>query len=1179
MSEFEIVALPETFNYFGQSFSHIYVNENGFLTFGNSGTNKPWDDFSFGSGSSYPYSGGGRPIQYLNHAEAYDGGSSSTLNYKPDGYAFPDVYGKPGTSHEGNLDNTIFALWNDFITDADNTDWSIRQLWNSATKILTIGWYNIRSYNNTNNNREANFEVQLNFTDDSFRIVHGNFGDKFPGAGENNVFVGASKDVSCATSTGDISMCEGKDYIQLYFHDNHFGRYETPSNTFNSFQQKQGAGARSINGLYNSYFTNNQTVNGTEYCFNNTTNLSDTSCSNTYSGYNQAKGGTHFVFNPQGGGGSTKNVLLPSNIKQSYRSGHTTEFIWMHLDKDPTTLTYTPPANNATGFEDGANARDGFIGGSLSAGSAINHTTATDEIVIGGEVYTASKLETFLNNTKKVVAYAPIPLLHTNKYELAQYAGQSDVRFRRAHTIMPNFISTDYMESKDNGTDANFDFHQLRDDDHCKGNFSCIVYNTDGSTSFNAQDGSSNTKTEAHIDGMYAYAAKALDHNTHVHSNRFGNPMFWAEYVPVGQSLWYQVFNPTGRGVGLFAQLNWSCGTGKPCGESSPNKSGAPHNSQHSLFSVLIADAGDKSDFATSNTSTAGYAVSSTGTVIDGSHYWSYKRRDGRTTSTDGAYAGAEKSSQITFGINPIACVSGPDNGCFFGDNQGAGSSTIGAPSTAIITTSDPCSSGQATSFTGCHIETSGSPKNMELGVMYSMAANDSATLADQKYKTETFYQGIAQQKQYDGSTQTYVDATNLAGSNSWRTGIINTQSANTWHGRFSGHWMTDVESTQKSMPMYFRAPLTATFDATNDRVKVIASDINIYADEDWNTNTSVGDNTWYHSGGCSHEAVSWSASSCSATESVIRFQGNTGATLQFGDDDNQKETANFANSAYINKKVFGAILKNESKNIHYSNSAASFESRNVDNAGAMVTWDTIDEKDKDWLSTCSNNAGTNCQYSSSSTPEPSLEYMSWGIWAMATNDGLEYMAGEQPSAVHMGTWYAGDLLDASDWPVSRTANLAGMAMFSMWKSETVGGVTTNYNWTEGSRADGSVVFDGSGNYGVTINVHDLGRTNCDNGASSGNVCSSGAGNSATAFSQGAMGTITWTGQGSNGHPNFNSNMNMSAIVQNGVSTYKDIKGSLYGTSSHIEVGAELLYSKQDANNYLQAIGTAILSE
>ena len=34
-----------------------------------------------------------------------------------------------------------------------------------------------------------------------------------------------------------------------------------------------------------------------------------------------------------------------------------------------------------------------------------------------------------------------------------------------------------------------------------------------------------------------------------------------------------------------------------------------------------------------------------------------------------------------------------------------------------------------------------------------------------------------------------------------------------------------------------------------------------------------------------------------------------------------------------------------------------------------------------------------------------------------------------------MGTWYAGDLLDVSDWPVNRTASLAGMAVFNMFKS------------------------------------------------------------------------------------------------------------------------------------------------
>ena len=125
---------------------------------------------------------------------------------------------------------------------------------------------------------------------------------------------------------------------------------------------------------------------------------------------------------------------------------------------------------------------------------------------------------------------------------------------------------------KDNGTDANFDFHQLRDNDHCKDNISCIVYNTDGGDSFNAQDGSSTTKTEAHIDGMYGYAAKALDQNTHIASERFGDLADTADYVPVGQSLWYQVYNPNGRGVGLYAQLNWSCGTGVACGESSTNK-------------------------------------------------------------------------------------------------------------------------------------------------------------------------------------------------------------------------------------------------------------------------------------------------------------------------------------------------------------------------------------------------------------------------------------------------------------------------------------------------------------------------------------------------------------------------------------------------------------------------------
>jgi hypothetical protein len=1174
-AEYKELVLPEPFTYFGNTYSHIYINENGFVTFGNNST-KPYDN----EGIDFLSDGSNRgayPLSFFDKEKYFVGGSGGTQNLL-DGTYIPEQWGKPGSSYDGNFDNSIFALLGGYNTEGYNhptyagevSDFSIRTLWNASTKVYTIGWYNLGSGKTTNEAAEVNLEIQLNLKENSFRIIHGNFGDRFADLTNNsdarawmlNYFTGISNDLSCQTER-DISACEGKDYIQLIY----FDPYEQDKDIDNwvnvrSFQDPNWGSnddyPDAIDSMYNNYFSSPGTKrNGTNYCYTgNTGDGLSISCSSSYDS-STAKldlDGRMYEFVPQGSGGTSKKVLLPSEIKQSFRSGLSTEFMWMHLDKDPSLIAYTPPENNATGFASGPNSRSGVNSGNLNAGSVVNHTSAKDEIIIAGEVYSEEKLTSFLEDKKKVVAFAPVPLLHTNKYELGQYQGQTDVRFRHVHTIMPNFVSTDFMESKDNGTDSNFDFHQLRDDDHCKNNFDCIIYNTDGSSSFNTQDGSSSTKTEAHIDGMYGYAAKVLDNEIHVASERFGNLADNVDHVPVGQSLWYQVFNPNGRGVGLFSQINWSCGNDGACGEDSPNKSGAPHNSQQSFFSVLIADVGDKSYF--SDSSSSGYAALQTGPVIDGQHYWSYKRRDGRTTTTDGAYVGNQQSPQIAFGINPIACVSGPDNGCFFGDNQNLNSGVVGAPSTAIITTSDPCSGFGNELGMGCG--QAAGIKNMELGVMYSMEENNSRDLYDQSYKTETFYQGIAQQKQYDGSN--YVDAINLSGTNSWRSSV--TTSADTWTGRFSGHWITDVEANQKSIPMYFRAPLTVSFDGTNDRVKVIANNINIHSDPDWNANNSIGDNNWFHSGGCNSDGVSWESNSCSLAHALTR---NSGATLQFGDDDNQKNNLSFANSAYMNKKVFGAMLKNESKNINHSNSNTSFIGSNVDNAGAMVTWDTIDEKDRDTLMSCGQ--------ASCPDPEPSLEYMSWGIWSMAVNDGLEYMTGEQPSAVHMGTWYAGDLLDVSDWPVNRTAELAGMAMFNMWKSETIEGVTSNFAWTESSRADGSVIFDGSGNYNVNINVHDLGKHECSNGIN----CSSGSGTQLNNFSQSAMGTLNWQINGNQAQANFGKEY--TAEVNNGVTTWKAARGSLYGSSSHVELGAELLYSKQDLNNYLQAIGTVVLSE
>ena len=173
--------------------------------------------------------------------------------------------------------------------------------------------------------------------------------------------------------------------------------------------------------------------------------------------------------------------------------------------------------------------------------------------------------------------------------------------------------------------------------------------------------------------------------------------------------------------------------------------------------------------------------------------------------------------------------------------------------------------------------------------------------------------------------------------------------------------------------------------------------------------------------------------------------------------------------SAYLNKQVFGAMLKNQSKSI---NSNGSGFQTVGDNAGAIVTWEAIDNKDRDFMM--------------DDTTEPTLEYMTWGVWGMAMSDSRA-AADAEPAAVHMGTWYAGDLLDPSDWPVNRTATLAGMAMFDVFARLTNSATyrtQKNYHWTEGTGVTGTVNFAADGKYTVSITAENLGKsTGCADAA------------------------------------------------------------------------------------------------
>ena len=126
-----------------------------------------------------------------------------------------------------------------------------------------------------------------------------------------------------------------------------------------TFQNPDGNNSsNNIDSMFNSYFQSPATArNGTTYCYvgaGGSTSLS----SGCLGGYNATTArlddnGRMYSFTPQGSTGSTKDVLLPSDIKQAYSLGTQAEFMWMELRLPSTTLTYTPPEMNATGFTQG----------------------------------------------------------------------------------------------------------------------------------------------------------------------------------------------------------------------------------------------------------------------------------------------------------------------------------------------------------------------------------------------------------------------------------------------------------------------------------------------------------------------------------------------------------------------------------------------------------------------------------------------------------------------------------------------------------------------------------------------------------------------------------------------------------------------------------------------------------
>jgi hypothetical protein len=252
-------------------------------------------------------------------------------------------------------------------------------------------------------------------------------------------------------------------------------------------------------------------------------------------------------------------------------------------------------------------------------------------------------------------------------------------------------------------------------------------------------------------------------------------------YVPEGSSLWWQVFNPAGTGVGLWAQLNFY-----DTYDGSDNATN--RDSQESLLNVVIANL----DYRKNMTSI--YAPGDTGLGMAGVGYWSYQ--GDTSASSDG--------KGIIAGTTPIECATSEDSGCIWGSQDTSAyisgkmdNTSTNTPRSAMITSSDPYKSG-----------------DMTLAVAYDSNSDS--------YASGTFDQPIYWQSIYNYADSDYeIDAYKTLSD--FRSTDFYLSSSSSYKGFFAGMLEFDVTGSGNGQlaPVRSSTQATFTFDATNDLLEV----------------------------------------------------------------------------------------------------------------------------------------------------------------------------------------------------------------------------------------------------------------------------------------------------------------------------------------------------------------------
>ena len=358
---------------------------------------------------------------------------------------------------------------------------------------------------------------------------------------------------------------------------------------------------------------------------------------------------------------------------------------------------------------------------SLASNISSTYDLYEDQVTLAGEVYKDANFLSFTDSNKRVIAMAVIPL------ENFAASGSSNDYF------IPNFIPKTLWSYGDVGHD------------YCLG----IGNNASACNTY---------------DNYYDFSSIALDSSDMLDTSRFNGS---TNELPEGQSMWWQVLNPSGVGVGLWAQISFK--------DSYDGASGSTtRDDQQSLLNVVISNV----DYRKNDTTR--YSAGDTGLGMDGYHYWSYQG----ATNADNDGLG------INYGTSPIECATSNDSGCFWGDSSNQ-------PGGAMITSSDPYKSG-----------------NMTLGVNYN-SNND--TFSTGSFNISAVVQDVKP------SSSSYADYASLS---NFRSSDFYSSSATGYSGFFSGILEFDVSGTGNSQLSSIRSSSTLatfTFDTTNDDVQVVA--------------------------------------------------------------------------------------------------------------------------------------------------------------------------------------------------------------------------------------------------------------------------------------------------------------------------------------------------------------------